>query len=211
MKILSHRGFWYEEIEKNSLGAFRNSFKNSFGIETDLRDYNGDLVISHNIPNKDCEKVDSFFELYNSFDNKDSFSLALNIKSDGLQKILSEKLVKYDIKNYFVFDMSIPDTLGYIEKKINFFIRQSEIEKELPFYEKADGVWIDCFYNDWVTENLIQGHLKNNKKVCLVSPELHKRDHLEFWDSLRKMDLIFNDKVFICTDFPKDAKEYFYE
>ena len=50
MKILAHRGFWADEEEKNTLSAFGKAFDSGFGIETDIRDRNGELVISHNPP-----------------------------------------------------------------------------------------------------------------------------------------------------------------
>ena len=46
--------------------------------------------------------------------------LALNIKSDGISEILKKTLKKYSIKNYFVFDMSVPELIQY-KKKIKFF------------------------------------------------------------------------------------------
>ena len=41
MKILSHRGWWQNENEKNTILAFQRSFQNSFGTEMDIRDYGG--------------------------------------------------------------------------------------------------------------------------------------------------------------------------
>lgn len=38
MIIISHRGFWYNHNEKNSIAAFDRSFLNSYGLEIDLRD-----------------------------------------------------------------------------------------------------------------------------------------------------------------------------
>lgn len=38
MIIISHRGFWKNIEEKNSIKAFERSFINSYGLETDLRD-----------------------------------------------------------------------------------------------------------------------------------------------------------------------------
>ena len=50
MKILSHRGYWKTAEEKNTATAMHRSFSLGFGTETDVRDYNGKLVISHDIP-----------------------------------------------------------------------------------------------------------------------------------------------------------------
>ena len=50
MRVVSHRGYWRDDAEKNSLPAFERSFALRFGIETDLRDAVGRLVVSHGIP-----------------------------------------------------------------------------------------------------------------------------------------------------------------
>ena len=51
MEIVAHRGCWYSEEEKNTKEALIRAFEKRFGIETDIRDRNGQLVISHNISN----------------------------------------------------------------------------------------------------------------------------------------------------------------
>lgn len=38
---MSHRGFWRNHSEKNSIIAFDRSFLSSYGLETDLRDMAG--------------------------------------------------------------------------------------------------------------------------------------------------------------------------
>ena len=101
MEIISHRGYWNKLDEKNTEISFRKSFNYNFGTETDIRDYKGHLVISHDIPDENSMSIDQFFEIYNS--KNSDLLLALNIKSDGLQKSLKEKLIEYKIKNYFVF------------------------------------------------------------------------------------------------------------
>ena len=206
MKILSHRGYWKEVAEKNTIEAMRRSFSLGFGTETDVRDYNGDLVISHDIADENAISFQKFLEIYGEY-NKD-LPLALNIKSDGLQLKLKEALARNKIENYFLFDMSIPDALGYLRNEVkNVFTRQSEYEKDPSFYEKANGVWLDSFEGDWFDNNLISAHLAKGKMVCIVSPELHKRSHLESW---KKYKFLSTEKnLFLCTDFPEEAHEFF--
>lgn len=88
MKIISHRGYWKNNSEKNTKISFERSFRLGFGTETDIRDFNGNLVISHDIPTNTSISIDDFFEIYNRHSNS---ILALNIKSDGLQSILKKK------------------------------------------------------------------------------------------------------------------------
>ncbi|EAJ5680816.1 hypothetical protein BXA13_00615 [Campylobacter lari] len=209
MTIISHRGLWNKCDEKNTMKAFEQSFKNNFGIETDLRDMLEQIVISHDMSNSNCLTLDDFFALYKRFSN--NFPLALNIKADGLQSILKEFLEKYNVNNYFVFDMSVPDALLYIKAGFNVFTRQSEYEKQPSFYNEACGVWMDEFYEHWINEKIIREHLENNKKICIVSPELHKRDFKKEWQEYKEISkkLDNDDSLMLCTDYPIQAREFF--
>ena len=122
-----------------------------------------------------------------------------------IKKIHSEK----NILQYFVFDMSVPDGLIYIQDNFRVFTRQSEYEIEPSFYDKAEGVWIDAFNQDWVTIDKMNSHLKRGKKICVVSPELHKRPHKPFWEVLSHVDQLECYDIMLCTDYPEDARKYF--
>jgi len=207
MIILSHRGYWKDQNEKNQAIAFNRSFSLGFGTETDFRDFQGQLVISHDIADANCVTADAFFRGYKQFNL--SLPLALNIKADGLQRQLKILLDQYQISNYFVFDMSIPDTIGYLKEGLNVFTRQSEYEQSLAFYKQAKGVWMDGFESEWMRESDIELHLNAGKKVCLVSPDLHKRPYESFWNMLKSSQFIHNDQVMLCTDYPEQAREFF--
>lgn len=208
MKILSHRGFWKSITMKNSYDAFVDSINNGWGFETDFRDFNGELVISHDIATNKALKAEKVFELLGK--NKDLY-IAINIKSDGLKNLIVSEINKYKIENYFVFDMSLPQNIEVIEAKLKYFCRQSEYEIEPLLYDDALGVWMDGFIdNKWITEDLILKHLNNNKMICFVSPELHGREYKEFWEFLRKCNFPSNN-IFLCTDIPDEAQKFFKE
>ena len=204
MIIISHRGFWIEKSEQNTIESFKRALDRNFGIETDLRDFNGKIVISHDIPNSNSLELDDLFNLYIKYRNP--APLALNIKSDGLFSLLFEKLSYYNIINYFVFDMSVPDMLHYKKLALNFYTRMSEIEIKPVLYNDAKGIWLDEFYNNWINKELLNELMYDNKNVCIVSPELHKRTyHLE-WNLYKQCE---NKKIMICTDFPELADIFF--
>jgi hypothetical protein len=205
MKILSHRGLWYSDSDKNSIKSFEDSFSLGFGTETDIRDYQGKLVISHDIANRFSITLEDMLKIYCKYDK--NLFLALNIKSDGLQSELKRILDQYEITNYFVFDMSVPEGIKYSKAGFNSFTRESEYERLPSFYNEASGVWVDCFKGDWIDEGVINKHLNNGKKVCVVSPDLHKRHHLEVWNGYK--NLITKDNLFLCTDYPNQAKKFF--
>lgn len=212
MEILSHRGYWKRPAEKNSTAAFIRSFDLGYGTETDLRDFDGQLVISHDMPNSSALAVDDLFTLYNNSKCSCRPTLALNVKADGLQKLVKEKLSQYNIENYFLFDMSIPDLIAYKNEGLKFFVRFSEYEPESRLFEDAAGVWLDGFKETIVDKRLISSFLNRNKKVCLVSPELNAREHLAVWDKIMRLpDSITSSSNFLlCTDLPEDARRFFY-
>jgi len=210
MLILSHRGIWKDVQEKNSVKSFHRSFELGFGTETDIRDYKGELVISHDIATGKNITFKEFLEIYIKYDK--TLPLALNIKADGLQYKLKMLLEEYKIDNYFVFDMSVPDAILYIRGGFKSYTRHSEFESPPSFYGLAKGVWLDQFEKDWFTEEVITKHLNNLKEVCVVSPELHNRDYLECWGKLKKLgQKVDSIRVMLCTDYPEEARQYFCE
>ena len=206
MEIISHRGYWKKENEKNTLISFERSFSMGYGIETDIRDYRGKLVISHDLPCENSIPVDILFKQYLRYSKS---TLALNIKADGLQTLLQQVLQQYMIENYFVFDMSIPDTIEYLDKGFNVFSRQSEYEQNIVFYDRVQGIWLDSFNQEWYDKNLIENHLKSGKKVAIVSAELHKRKEENLWSFLKKTKLYEKENLILCTDKPLLASKYF--
>ena len=208
MIVLSHRGYWKETDEKNLPISFERSFSLGFGTETDIRDYKGKLVISHDIADEKCINVKEMFEIYKKYDN--ALPLALNVKADGLQVKLKELLEEYKITNYFVFDMSVPDGLGYLKQNIKAFTRESEYEKIPSFYDESCGIWLDEFQGHWITKEVIEKHIKNNKQICIVSPDLHKREYKKEWQHYKDIEKELSiDNLMICTDYPEIAKEFF--
>lgn len=207
MEIISHRGYWLEPTEKNTELAFERSFGMGFGTETDVRDFQGAIVISHDMPVERGLTLKRFLEIYKTF-NED-LPLALNIKSDCLQVPLRKALSLYKVENYFLFDMSVPDAIASINQGLNTYTRQSEYERAPSFYKEADGVWLDEFHESWITSDALREHIVNSKKVCIVSPELHKREHDNKWDYYLKLDNSLKDKLMLCTDFPELARTKF--
>lgn len=231
IKIIDHRGGWCASSNQigntalqNSEVSFLRSFQQGRGVEFDVRDYKGELVISHDIPKDKCLTLDAFFQLYVPFKSKAGI-LAINIKADGLQEQIKKALELYNIDNYFLFDMSVPDTIKYATQNLNICIRESEHEKDpknfSPYlYEKATGVWIDQFFlcperGSWVTAEIIKQHLDHSKKVVIVSPELHPwgrdkvykniwRQYKNIFECLLGERYNLND-IYLCTDLPDDA------
>ena len=121
--------------------------------------------------------------------------------------MMATLLKKYDIKNYFFFDMSVCDTVIYVEKKLQIASRLSEYEEIMPFYQESKVVWIDYFNSDGSTIQKVKDCLKDGKTPCVVSPELHKRPFEQMWLGLQPY--VNDDNIYLCTDYPNKAKVYF--
>jgi hypothetical protein len=209
--LIAHRGLWLQPHEKNSVAAFEASLSAGFGIETDVRDLGSQLVISHDIPNAQCQTLESFLDLYNR--SGAGTTLAINIKSDGLAQELHSWLRKFSVANYFVFDMSVPDSLHYTKLGMPLFARRSEYEPESKQLELAQGIWLDGFHSEWFNANDWANYLALGKSVSIVSPELHKRPHQQLWNDLyewlttNQASLPNTARLMLCTDFPQQFRE----
>jgi glycerophosphoryl diester phosphodiesterase len=208
MQYLAHRGFWLAAEEKNSERAIHRAFASGFGIETDVRDRAGTLVISHDPPSSDEMTFEHFIAIYLSYPTRSK--LALNVKADGLQAQLKQDLEKAAIENYVVFDMSVPDLLGYRRQGIPFYVRRSEYEGASSLDTDAAGAWLDAFETPYASTGAIRtvaGEVKGD--LALVSPELHGRPYLPAWEEWRAIDESLRDRICLCTDFPERARSFF--
>ena len=208
MKLIAHRGYWLVPAEKNSEAAFTRALAHGFGIETDFRDLNGTLVIAHDVPVDGAMTAAHFAQLFRA--HPVTAPMALNVKSDGLYSLMEDFIRGSAMPDHFVFDMSVPDTRGYLAKNIPVFTRLSEYETAPAFLPQSRGVWLDAFESEWYNAGTIQQLLAQGKQVAIVSPELHRRPHLGLWEMLRTNALHTNPNISLCTDFPLDAKDYFH-
>jgi hypothetical protein len=210
MEFLAHRGLWFDEAEKNSLHALYKCLDKGFGLETDIRDLNGQLVISHDMPMLNSAiPLEQLLRYYNVGGFKST--LALNIKSDGLQERLRSLLDVYNITNYFVFDMSVPDTLGYLDLKLRTFIRRSDIEHYPELELFAGGIWLDELIEPWISAESILDQSTDASLICIVSSELHRRNYLFQWTEIARAVMLgcSSNKLLLCTDIPHEAEKFF--
>jgi len=205
MKIMAHRGFWTTENEKNSATAFTRALSHGFGIETDVRDVQGEIAISHDPFKSDGLSFLNFFNLVRDQD----ITLAMNVKADGLANSFAEFL-KNDHKAQFVFfDMSGPEHFKYIKNNLAVLNRISEYETVFKFPDSGHGVWLDAFESEH-SQFLWLGEKRNNPgETYIVSPEIHGRNPKTFWEQIRSLG--DTSQLTLCTDLPLDAMKLFGE
>ena len=204
MKILCHRGFWKKKSEQNTLNSFESALIQKFGIEIDIRDFNNEIVISHDAPNKNSPKLKALLDIGLHHD----LPLAFNIKSDGITKELAKIIENFKVSNYFCFDMSIPQQLSYQTMGLTWYSRLSDHIEEQVINKNAQGIWLDSFFNEWWNKDDL-AKLSVKKHIAIVSPELHGRDHRSAWEQIKGL----RDKknIILCTDFPNEAQDFFYD
>jgi hypothetical protein len=202
MKYIAHRGLWNEKREQNTFSGIKKALDLGFGVELDVRDCNGELIVSHD-PSYGVEFLpfEEIVELFRAYDS----ILAINVKSDGICENLKSALAGLEKKQYFLFDMSIPETIGYLDAGLPTYMRLSDYESYSKLHDRSEGVWMDAFQNDWWVGK--SSAFLIEKKICVVSPELHGRDKLSAWSFLKDMDTAAD--LFICTDYPESAKVFF--
>ncbi|HQT63405.1 MAG: phosphodiesterase [Acidocella sp. 20-57-95] len=205
MIIISHRGYWKDLAEKNQPVAFERSFGLGFGTETDIRDCAGKLVISHDMPKGDEITVSAMLDFLAGQD----LPMAMNIKADGLAKALNEIMQARGLTRWFTFDMSVPEMLVQLQLGLPVFTRASEYERQPACYDRVIGVWLDDFGANWYAPSDIRAFLNDGKQVCIVSPELHRRDHQTLWHDLQTHGLVGAPGLMLCTDIPEDAVTFF--
>jgi len=206
VELIAHRGWWKSPVEKNTAAAFEAALQAGFGIETDIRDCGGTLVISHDMPRGTEQSFDDFLTQYRRIGNP--CTLALNIKADGMAAAVLDLLHRHRVRNYFCFDMSVPDSRGYQKLGMPVFARRSELEPACATTLDAPGVWLDAFDSQWFGAGEIEEILVGGQDVCVVSPELHRRDHRALWSEIQRWLAWSNiaedcdNRLMICTDLP---------
>lgn len=214
MHIVAHRGITSptEKKDGNTIELLLSSLNKGFGVETDLRDFLGNIVLSHDPPTKQTALLEEFLCRINTLNKKQV--LALNIKSDGQHNVIRSILQKYEsnktkiLENAFFFDMSIPSLYQFskIFPKRNLASRISDLECIPLLYDRIGWLWVDCFEKEWFDEEQIEKFMADGKNLCFVSPELHNLPHLELWKKLKQSG---HNGLYLCTDLAAEAKSFF--
>jgi hypothetical protein len=209
IRLLAHRGDWTFPEERNSRAALLRAFQGGYGIETDIRDHAGRIVIAHDKPDGTEMSLEDLLAMMAAEAPAGGMPLALNVKADGLAADVAAALRGLPRGGWFVFDMSVPDLLSYLKAGLPAFTRISDVETEPVALRQCAGLWVDGFFEDWTDFARLHRFLDEDKMIAVVSPELHGRNHVEFWRRFRGSGLDKRPGVMLCTDFPAEAGAFF--
>jgi hypothetical protein len=101
-----------------------------------VRDLLGTSVISHDPPDNTAMTLMDFLLAHAA--HGPATPQALNIKADGLAADIRRLIQLADTNSFFVFDMSVPDTLHYFRAGLPVFVRLSEYEPRSALFRRLD-------------------------------------------------------------------------
>jgi hypothetical protein len=144
------------------------------GVEIDIRSRDDQLILHHD-PFCDGELLSDWLKNYKHK------LLILNVKEEGLEPQILSLMEKYCIDHFFFLDQSFPfiiKSLNAGEKRTAVRVSEYEsIETALKVAGNAQWVWVDCFTKFPINQNEAL-RLKENFKICIVSPELQGRSDI---------------------------------
>ena len=107
--IFSHRRICDINSVGNSKVALENASQLGFSVETDMRLFKNQLVVSHDAELSGNEVLLNSLNLSNT-------SVALNLKSDGLLNYVKDWFASRAPDSSFVFDGSIPEMYRRVDR-----------------------------------------------------------------------------------------------
>jgi hypothetical protein len=180
----------------NSLNATiaTEIFSVADGIEFDIRDTNGRIVVQHD-PFNDGQDFTDFVKF--CVPNK---MYIVNVKSEGIEAAAIATMDAHGLTDFFLLDCSIPMMvrLGRSGEK-RMAVRYSEYESldtvraMAPF---VSWVWVDTFSVLPLTHALAAEIRGLGLKMCLVSPELQgQQDKVSVYRHLLNEMGVYMDAV----------------
>ena len=112
---ISHRGLWADPSQASSAAALTRGLEEGFGIETDLRDFAVEVVVSYDPAEVGAPRFISLLESWRSLGVLGGAPIALNVKADGLAPLLDAFKLVLGASAHFFFEMSFPQLRAYAQ------------------------------------------------------------------------------------------------
>lgn len=191
MIIVSHR--------RNTIAQL-NETPAEFGIELDIRSRGQDLIVHHDAF-VDGERFDDWLAHYRHR------LLILNVKEEGLEDALLERMAQAGISDFFFLDQSFPflvRTANRGERRCAVRVSEFEsIDTALTLAGRIDWVWVDCFTRFPLDTSDAERLRDAGFRLCLVSPELQGRTDPAMVSAMRNEVAAKNIRIdAVCTKQP---------
>lgn len=191
MIIVSHR--------RNTIAQL-NETPTEFGIELDIRSRGQDLIVHHDAF-VEGERFDDWLAHYRHR------LLILNVKEEGLEDALLERMARAGISDFFFLDQSFPflvRTANRGERRCAVRVSEFEsIDTALTLAGRIDWVWVDCFTRFPLDTSDAERLRDAGFRLCLVSPELQGRTNPAAISAMRNEVAAKNIRIdAVCTKQP---------
>ena len=142
----------------------------SLGVEIDLRESNGEIILSHD-PFNTGPRLNDWLMCYSGK------LLILNIKEMGIEKHVVEIIRNQGAIDYVLLDLAFPYLRRAIKSDFTVAARVSEFESlDEAINTGAKWLWLDSFTGDWsYLKRVVERKKSYDFRTCLVSPELQER------------------------------------
>ena len=175
MNIILHR--------RNTLAELRDT-PLAYGVEVDIRSRGEELIIHHD----PFVLGHSFTEWLAEYRHG---TLVLNVKEEGLEERLIGLMKQHTITDYFFLDQSFPFLIKWSkagERRCAARVSEFEsVDTALSLAGKIDWVWVDCFTHLALLASDAKRLQEAGFKLCLVSPELQKREAATEIPAMRRL------------------------
>lgn len=141
------------------------------GIEFDIRDCNGRLLVQHDAFQESGQPFEEFLRYC-----PPTKFYVVNVKAEGIEERAIAALDAAGITNFFLLDCSVPAAMKLARKgERRLAVRFSEVEpleSVAAMRDRVQWVWIDVFTRLPLTKEVADLFRQWNLRTCLVSPEL---------------------------------------
>lgn len=159
MTIIAHRINTIDQLQELSP---------EYGVEIDVRAYNGQLVLSHD-PYEDGDHLEEYLSAVGDR------LVVFNIKESGIEDDVIELAARYDVTEYFLLDVEFPYiyTASRESSFTKMAVRFSEaepVETAQANAGYADWVWVDTNTQLPLNGDSYRQLSEAGYQICLVSP-----------------------------------------
>ena len=192
MKIIHHRRNTLEELRSTPV---------EYGVEIDIRTHGKDLILHHD-PFVAGELLDNWLSEFHHG------TLILNVKEEGLEEAVLERMKRFGIEDFFFLDQSFPfliKTARTGEKRCAVRVSEFEsIDTAMALQGKVSWVWVDCFTKFPLSRQQADRLRQAGFRFCLVSPELQGRTDPQAIAAMRELlDGLRIPAEAVCTKTPE--------
>jgi hypothetical protein len=184
--LIAHGGLHNSSYQRNSIEALELALVKGYGISTEIRLFEDELVIQNETFNKPLP----LSLLLTIWEKTTDLELALKVKMDGLAPMLNEVFSQYSLRNdFFFYGMSTTEELIYENNLLPLAYGLSEREPIIRFKSLPSRIWLDSLMPMELLAVLSEeGREKVLKQTYFLSSEIYKKDPTTLWEAINKLN-----------------------